>query len=120
MAYPTKTYKIDKENQRIIGTIEDREACLQFIDKTLSTDKFSWAYYDKYFGNQINTLIGRSKGYIMARFPLIVEQALLYDDRIISVHDFTFEDGDEGDEVKITFWIKTIYSEEYYTYLLNY
>lgn len=121
MAYPARTYRIDLDTQRIVGTIDGREACLQFIKKTLSTDKYSWAYYNQYFGNQINLLMGKSKGYIMAKFPVIAEQALLPDDRIVAVHDFEYEDDDEeGDVVKVSFWITTIYSEEYYKTKFSY
>ena len=121
MTYPSKTYKIDRETQRIVGTIDDREAYLQFLDKTLSTEKYAWDYYDQYFGNEIRSLIGKSKGIIMAKFPTLVEQAILPDDRSISVHDFSYvDDEDLSDTVNISFYITSIYGEIYYTKQLQY
>ena len=121
MAYPSKTYKIDLRTQRIVGTIDDREAYLQFLDKTLSTDKYSWDYYDQYFGNQIKSLIGKDKGVIMAKFPTIVEQAIMTDDRTVGVHDFTYDDDEiQSDVVHISFYISSIYGEIYYTKQLEY
>ena len=121
MPYPSKTYKIDLETQRIVGTIDDREAYLQFLDKTLSTDKYAWPYYDQYFGNEIRSLIGKSKGVIMAKFPTIIEQAIMPDDRTISVHDFSYEDDEiQSDVVNISFYVSSIYGEIYYTKKLQY
>lgn len=138
MPYPSKTYKIDLEHQRIVGTIDEREAVMQFIKKTLSTDKYAWDFYDQNFGNEIKSLMGKSKGYIMAQFPHIVDRALLTDDRIVRTYDYEYfnwenitdeernefskfiqlnrlYDMQDGDWIVISFWISTIYSEEQYT-----
>lgn len=87
---PTKTYKLDFVNKRIIGTVDGAEAVLQFIRKALSTDKYAYEIYDWYYGNELLKLIGQSVDYAKARIPNIFREALLVDDRITDVRDFTF------------------------------
>ena len=100
MSYPSKTYRIDVNSQRITGSIDGKAALLQFIDKTFATNKYAWRYYNQNFGNEFDKLLGKSKGYIMARFPILAKQALMTDDRINDVHDFEFEDDEyEGNKL---------------------
>lgn len=87
---PTKTYKVDLVNKRIIGTVTDREAVIQFIQKVLSTDKYAYEIYDWYYGNELLKLVGRSYEYAKTRIPNIFKEALLVDDRITDIRDFTF------------------------------
>lgn len=87
---PTKTYKIDPVNKRIIGTIEDADAVMQFIRKVFNTDKYAFEIYDWYYGNELLKLVGQSYDYIVARVPNIFREALMVDDRILDVRDFTF------------------------------
>ena len=54
---PTKTYKLDLINKRIIGLIDGREAVNQHIRKVLSTDKYAYEIYDWYYGNEILKLV---------------------------------------------------------------
>ena len=87
---PSKTYKVDRVNGRIIGTIDEREAVMQFIKKVLSTDKYAYEIYDWYYGNELLKLVGQSAEYAITRIPNIFREALLVDDRIVDVRDFTF------------------------------
>ena len=87
---PTKTYKVDFSNKRIIGTIDDREAVMQFIRKVFSIDKYAYEIYNWYYGNQLSKLVGHSRDYAVTRIPNIFKEALLVDDRITDVRDFTF------------------------------
>lgn len=87
---PTKTYRIDSVNKRIMGDIEDREAVIQFIRKVLSTDKYAYEIYDWYYGNELIKLVGHSYDYVVTRIPNIFREALLVDDRITDIRDYTF------------------------------
>lgn len=105
---PTKTYKIDTVNGRIIGTIDDREAVMQFIHKVLRTDKYAFEIYDWYYGNELMKLVGHSYDYIVTRIPNIFKEALLVDDRILDVRDFTFNRS-RLDAVTVSCHVDTIY-----------
>lgn len=110
---PTKTYMIDPVNKRIIGTIEGRDTVMQFIRKVLSTDKYSFEIYDWYYGNELLKLVGHSYDYVTTRIPNIFREALLVDDRIIDVRDFTFDKIDV-DSVSVSCYIDTVYGEVKY------
>lgn len=105
---PTKTYKIDTVNKRIIGTIDDREAVLQHIQKTMSTDKYAFEIYDWYYGNELMKLVGHSYDYIVTRIPNIFKEALLVDDRITDVRDFKFTKT-SIDSVTVSCTVDTVY-----------
>ena len=105
---PTKTYRIDPVNKRIIGTIEDRDAALQFIRKVLSTDKYAFEIYDWYYGNELIKLVGHPYDYVITRIPNIFKQALLTDDRITDIRDFTFTQT-TMDTLVVSCQIDTVY-----------
>ena len=105
---PTKTYQLDIVNKRITGTIDGRDAVVQFITKVLSTDKYAFEIYDWYYGNELAKLIGHSYDYVVTRIPNIFREALLVDDRITDVRDFTFSRS-QIDSIQVTCYIDTIY-----------
>lgn len=105
---PTKTYKIDPVNKRIIGTIEDADAVMQFIRKVLNTDKYAFEIYDWYYGNELLKLVGQSYDYVVARVPNIFREALMVDDRILDVRDFTFNKP-SIDSVVVSCHVDTVY-----------
>lgn len=107
---PTKTYKIDPVNRRIIGTIEDREAVIQFIQKVLNTDKYSFEIYDWYYGNDLFKLAGQNYDYVVTRAPSIFKEALMVDDRILDVRDFTFSQI-TLDSIVVSCQVDTVYGE---------
>lgn len=107
---PTKTYKIDPINNRIIGTIDGRDAVLQFIRKVLSIDKYAYEIYDWYYGNDVSTLVGQPYDYVVTRLPNILREALLVDDRITDVRDFSFTKS-RIDCVLVECCIDTVYGE---------
>ena len=107
---PTKTYRIDFVNKRIIGTIEGPDAVIQFIQKVLNTDKYSFEIYDWYYGNELLKLVGHSYDYVVTRIPNIFREALLVDDRIIDVRDFTFTKNGI-DEILVSCIEDTVYGQ---------
>ena len=107
---PTKTYMIDPVNKRIIGMIEGPDALMQFIHKVMSTDKYSCEIYDWYYGNELQKLVGRSYDYVVTRIPNIFREALLVDDRITNVREFTFT-RPQIDTVVVSCVIDTVYGQ---------
>lgn len=110
---PTKTYKLDTVNKHIIGVIEDREAVLQFIKKVLNTDKYAFEIYDWYYGNELLKLVGQSYDYAVTRIPNIFKEALLVDDRITDVRDFTFSQP-AIDTILVSCIVDTVYGQVAY------
>lgn len=107
---PTKTYRLDFETRRIIGVVEGREAVLQFIRKVLNTDKYAYEIYDWYYGNELYRLIGQPYEYVVTRLPNIMKEALMVDNRIKDVRQFTFNRLDL-DTLAVTCIVDTVYGE---------
>ena len=105
---PSLTYRLDFTNRRIIGKVDDKEAVMQFIKKVLDTSKYAYSSYDWYYGNEILSLIGQSYDYIITELPRIVEEALLVDDRIISIQNWNFSKINV-DSMSASFLVRTIF-----------
>ena len=105
---PSKTYRLDFTNKRIIGKIDDADAVRQFIKKVLDTSKYSYEIYDWYYGNEILSLIGNPYEYVITEIPRIFEEALLVDSRILSISSWNFN-RTSLDSVEVSCRIHTIY-----------
>lgn len=105
---PSLTYRLDFINRRIIGKVDDKEAVMQFIKKVLDTSKYAYSSYDWYYGNEILSLTGQSYDYIITELPRIVDEALLVDDRIISIQNWNFSKINV-DSISASFLVRTIF-----------
>ena len=110
---PTKTYKIDWENKRIIGVVDGADAVMQFIRKVLSTDKYVYEIYDWYYGHELMRLVGQSYDYVVTRIPNIFKEALMVDDRITDIREFTFNQTGV-DSLTVSCIIDTVYGQVNY------
>lgn len=108
------TYRLDFANHRIIGTVDEQEAVVQFIRKVLDTDKYAYEIYDWYYGNELMELIGMSYDYIVVEAPRIIQEALLVDDRILALGAWKFEQL-SPESMSISFMVYTIYGNLEYT-----
>lgn len=86
---PSYTYRLDFENGRIIGKIDNNEAILQAVRKVLNTDRYAYEIYSWTYGNEIYTLFGKDISYTIADLPRILEEALYVDDRIRIIENLT-------------------------------
>lgn len=111
---PSKTYRLDFVNKRIIGVVDGAEAIVQFIKKVLNTDKYAFSIYDWYYGNELFSLIGMPYDYVRTECPRIIEEALLADDRILSVQNFEFSKSG-ADSLVMSCTVRTIYGTVNYT-----
>lgn len=105
---PSLTYRLDFINKRIIGKVDDKEAVMQFIKKVLYTSKYAYASYDWYYGNEILALVGMPYDYIVTELPRIVDEALLVDDRILSIENWAFKKT-SVDSMEVSFLVRTIF-----------
>lgn len=105
---PSLTYRLDFKNRRIIGKVDDKEAVMQFIKKVLDTSKYAYTSYDWYYGNEILSLVGLPYDYIVAELPRIIDEALLVDDRILSIQNWSFNKT-SVDSMHLLFLVRTIF-----------
>lgn len=104
---PSRTYKLDLVNKRIVGTVDGLEAVKQAVYKILMTVRFEYLIYDTDYGSEIGGLQGRSAGYVRSELQRRITEALLQDDRITAIEDMNI--SIRGDEAFVTFTVVSVY-----------
>lgn len=106
---PSYTYYIDFDRNRIIGTVDDIEAVKQAIYLILQTERYESLIYNFYYGTEFDSLIGKSRELITSELERRIREALLEDDRIVRVTDFTIELT--SDKAIVEFTVNTIFGD---------
>lgn len=99
---PSYTYAMDLTNKRIIGNNDKLEAVKQAVFKILNTERYHSLIYSWNYGVELSDLIGRSVSYCVPEIERRIKEALLQDDRIKDVHDFSFTFPSKG-VIAVTF-----------------
>ncbi len=107
--YTNKTYYMNEEKEEIRGDVEDLDAMKQAIWKILQTERYQYLIYDWNYGIELNDLYGKNVSFVIPELQRRITEALICDDRIESVGDFTFDHS--GGEVKAEFVVYTKYGE---------
>ena len=87
----SKTYKLDFHQKRIMGYVDDMDAMVQAIQKIFRTERFAWPIYSHEYGIELESLIGQEHDFVITVLESRIKDALLSDDRIISLQDFQVE-----------------------------
>lgn len=106
---PSLTFGIDFENNRIINMIDEVDAVKQAIHLMISTERFQHEIFTDDYGRELNELIGSEIHYVLPEIERRVTEALMEDDRILSVGDFEFIR--QGEEVTFITEIETVFGE---------
>lgn len=85
---PSKTYKLDLEQKRITGYIDNLEAIRQAVHKLFLTERYAWEIYTQGYGVEFESLLGQPTDFVLAIFESRVRDAILADDRIRGVKNF--------------------------------
>ena len=91
VSQPSLTYKLDFERKRISGKIDNEEAIMQMVMKILYTERYAYVIYSSQYGVELDRLIGQEYDFIVSDLERTITEALLADDRIISITDFVTE-----------------------------
>lgn len=105
---PTNTYYLDYEKERVRGYTDGLEAVEQAIYKMLSTEKYQYPIYEDY-GVELASLIGKERSYVVPEVERRIMEALLSDERILSVNNFRFEFAQS--KYHVTFSVETTYGD---------
>lgn len=108
-----RTYRMDFENKRIIGMADGMDAAAQAMFKALQTRRFAYLIYDDQYGSDLYNKIGNvslSKSYLDTDIPVMIEDAFLNDDTILSIDGLSYEIADI-DSVYVKFSALTIYGD---------
>ncbi len=106
---PTKTYALDWERGRIRGDVDKIEAMKQAIYLILSTERYAYPVYSWDYGVEFSELYGKPLGYLLPELKRRITEALMQDDRITGVSDFSFET--QRGKVSVRFTAQTVFGE---------
>lgn len=104
---PNKTYFVDWKQGEIRGMCDDRQAVEQAVYKILRTERYENVIYSWNYGAELQNLIGQPAPYVYSEIKRLITEALLQDDRIQSVDNFSFQKKRE--KVLVTFTVTTKY-----------
>ena len=85
---PSRTYRVD-ENGSISGMVDGLEAIKQAAYKVLLTERYETLIYSADYGSELKGLVGQETAFIRSELKRRITEALLQDDRIHSVDDFS-------------------------------
>lgn len=106
---PSLTWKINEERAEVRGTVDELEAMQQAVNKILQTERYRYAIYDWNYGVELEDLYGKNVSYVIPELKKRIEDALLADDRVTAVTDFSFRQ--EKGSVTAAFMVHTIFGE---------
>ena len=106
---PSLTWKINEERAEVRGMVDELEAMKQAVGKILQTERYRYAVYDWNYGIELEGLYGMGVSYVIPELKKRIEEALLADDRVTAVTDFSFVQ--EKGSVTAAFMVHTIFGE---------
>lgn len=107
---PSKTYKMHIGQDSIRGYTEDIDAMVQTVYKILNTERYNHIIYSWNYGVELQDLFGEPIDYACVEMKRRISEALMQDDRIVSVDNFEF-DTSKKRTVIATFTVHTIYGD---------
>ena len=107
VSQPSKSWLINRQTMRVQSDTDNLESVRQAVEIILSTKRFEWQIYNSNVGTELESLIGEEASYIESEFPRMVEEALLVDDRVTEVGDFSHTVS--GDTMAWSFTVVTVF-----------
>lgn len=108
-AEPSNTFHIDFDRGRIVGFVDEKEALKQAILLILNIERYKFLIYSWNYGIELVDIIGAHPDIVEDEAERLIEEALLYDDRIIAVYDFDFSRS--RNSMIIIFKVDSIYGD---------
>ena len=102
---PTNTFFVDFDVGIVHGFVDGLEAMRQAIRLILSTERFQHEIYSWDYGSELSGLVGQSPPLLYINIQNAITNALLADDRVLSVDEFEFSQN-KG-KVHVQFSVKT-------------
>lgn len=106
---PTRTFRLNIDDQVITGQTDKLEAIKQAIYLILNVERYENLIYSWNYGIELQDLFGKELNYVLPELKRRITEALLQDSRITSVTDFNFETN-KG-KIHVFFKVITIYGE---------
>jgi len=91
MEMPSRSYYFDISEKRIRGMTDRQEAMKQAIYLIINTERYQYPIYSWAYGIELLNLIGQPIPYALSEIKRRITDALLHDDRILSLDSWGFE-----------------------------
>ena len=114
----TNTYKLHYTKKKINSFVDRKQALEQSIYCLLNTERYKYPIYSFNYGIQREDLFGKNIDLIMRKLQNRINNALVSDDRIISVTNFEFDSKENG-ILKVRFIVNSTYGEIEINYEFN-
>ena len=109
VSQPSRTWYINKETNRIQGECDGWQSVRQAVEGILNVERFRWQIYSPYSGMQWDGLIGQDPGYVASELQRRITDALLMDDRVRGISDFSYTV--EGNTLRASLTVNTVYGD---------
>ena len=107
---PSRTYYLDLDRKRVTSMIDGRDAIVQAIKKILYTERYAYVIYSSQYGVELDRLIGKDYDFIVSDIKRTLAEALLVDNRIISLENFEIKKTGL-DTMEVNFVVNSIEGE---------
>lgn len=104
---PLLTWKLDLSSNRVKGMIDDKDAILQAVEKILLTERYAYRIYSWNYGAELQFYIGKDTDFVLADAERTIREALLQDDRILDIEDFSAKQIDLN-SVSVSFTVVSV------------
>ncbi len=106
----SRTFGMNVSDEVIRGHTDELEAMKQAVFKILQTERYQNLIYSENYGTELADLFGQPMSYVQPELERRITEALLQDERILSVGDFEFSNKRKG-ELLATFKVKTVFGD---------
>ena len=115
----SKNHFMNIDEKHIDGYVDNIDAMKQVIYKILNTERYQYIIYSWDYGIELNDLLGEPTLYVCAELERRISEALVQDDRINSVSDFSFDYTQKG-IIIANFTVNTIFGNLEIEKVVNY
>lgn len=107
---PSRTYHLDLARKRVTSMIDGPDAIAQAVRKILCTERYAYVIYSSQYGVELDRLIGQEYDFIVSDIKRTLTEALLVDNRIISLENFEMKKTGL-DTMEVNFFVNSIEGE---------
>ena len=104
---PSLTYGIDFDRGRVVGMVDGLDAVKQAVFLILQTERYRHLIFSSDYGSELEGLIGRDPLFVQSELKRRIREALMQDDRIEDVINFSIRF--DGDNALVRFTVVSIF-----------
>jgi len=104
---PSLTYGIDFDRRRVVGKVDGLDAVKQAVFLILQTERYRHLIFTPDYGCELEGLVGRDPLFVQSEIKRRIREALMQDDRIEDVTNFSIQF--DGDNALVRFTVVSVF-----------